>query len=481
MSQLYNTSKNSAYIFSSSIIVLGLNTITIFFLARYLGVEYFGIFSYALVLVGFVALFPDFGIQPILIRELARKPKQSSNILFNTIILKSLFCFSALIILLIYTKFLITEPAQKTAILILSLTIIVSTKTNALRVSFEAPYYARMEMFYPALFQIVDAVFQIILITSGIWLGLSFEMILWLFALANIPGLLLTIYFLKFRLLLFSRLDVDFIKWVLKESAPLFLYITLTMIYDRLDVLLLEKFWGKESVGWYSAAFRLTAPLAFIPYAITTSLYPMLSLRDSQNLNKDLLFSLGAKSLTAVGIFIAFLGTLFAPIAFPIFYGDDFSSAIQPFILLIWSQAIFFLIFFVVDYNTSQNRQKLNMIYIGCMLFLAFFVHWFMIAKLSLLGASLAKLILNLFGIILFLILSNSLSRNQKTTLIKAVFLFLSCLIFVVLHQLSAWFFAMIGLIIAAGLFVLWLLTPDEKRILQRLLKQVILRHKPSL
>ncbi len=95
------------------------------------------------------------------------------------------------------------------------------------------------------------------------------------------------------------------------------------------------------------------------------------------------------------------VSTLFAPLLINLLYGADFAASGRPFEILIWSQSVFFLAFFLIDYNNSQQRQRRNTLYILLMLVIGFVVQHGLISRFMIEGAAWAKLLLNTLGVFL--------------------------------------------------------------------------------
>ncbi len=413
MSTLQKITKNSLAIFSGRIGALLLNTVTVVFLARYWDKELFGIFSFALIFIGFFGLLSDFGMQPILIREISRNRSKAEPIISHAFALKFFLALCAIGLASGYALMVFDHTHQIQAIAILSLTIIFSTKTNTVRISLESVFYADMEMTYPVLFHWVDAICQTTVVLILIALKASPLLILWGYVLANIPGIILTLVTFRQKIHLRFRFEKEMFFWLLRESSPLFLYLGLKMINERLDILFLKVFWGDTVVGLYSSAFRLTTPLIFIPIAVTTTLYPLMSqsLEDSHASLKNL-FTIGSKVLLFIGITIGVGGMLIGKPIFLFLYGEEYSQAIHPFQLLLWSQCLSFLIFFLVDFNNSQNRQKTNTLFVGMLLLIALVFQGFLTSQYGAIGAAWAKLLVNLIGILLLTGLSLRSTRR---------------------------------------------------------------------
>ncbi|MFH1941406.1 MAG: flippase [bacterium] len=430
--------KNTLTLMVGQVIALSLNLVTIVVLARYWGETFFGIFSYSLVIVGLFGLIADFGMKPIIVREVSRHRERASRILSNALSLKIALSVFSIALMNLISIIVFSDNRIRQAVFILSFTVLFSSKVSTLRIVFESIFHADMEMKYPVFFQFVDGLLQLVFVLLLISLRAPPSTILWMYVLANVPGFIFILRLALKRVALRPIVERETAKWLLKESFPLFLYIGFVMVFERMDVLFLKAFWDEATVGVYSSAFRLTAPLVFIPFAVTSAMYPLMSRVVDGNENRQvILFSMGLKILFLIGITLGVLGTLFGQGIFRLLYGPLYAQAEEPFQFLLWSQGIAFLTFFLIDFNNSQKRQKYNTYYIISALVLAVPIQWLLISRMSVLGASLAKLVLNVIGFAILVKMSVPfLSKEQQSCLKKVTSRFV-CLLLIVLMYFS--------------------------------------------
>jgi O-antigen/teichoic acid export membrane protein len=374
--------------------------VTIVILARAWGEEMFGIFSYALVLVGFFGLLPDFGMQPVLIREMARRRAEAGEIIGLALLSKAALAVLSLLLMFGTALLLYHDPRMRLAIAWLSLTVFISAKLNTLSVALEGVFYADMDMGLPVVFQLVDNLLQVGLVGALIVLGATPAQVIAGYVLSNLAGLVLTVVYVLKRVHPVFRVDRIALRWLLKESLPLFVYLGLTMFYERIDVLFLNPLWGEAAVGIYSTAFRFTAPLGFVPFAVATALYPVMArAARAEDEKLGLAFSMGIKVLLLLGLLLGVAVTIAGRPLFLFLFGQRFAAAALPFQLLLWSQCFTFLTFFIVDFNNSRNRQARNTLFVLCMLLAAVPLQWWLISRFGVVGASWAKLVLNAAGL----------------------------------------------------------------------------------
>lgn len=399
--------KNALVLFLGQALSLLANLAVNVVLARHLGEEQFGAFTYTLVLVSFFALLADFGMKPVLVRELARQPENLSRILGNALLLK--FLLLALTFALAFVApFLFNWSSDlRTLLWILAGNMLLSAKIITLRIVPESVFHVHLRMEIPTLFQTLDAIILIVATLVAVSLHASVNTLALIYVFSNLPGFLLTCVWsmrlVKPRL----RWEREIATMFLRESWPIALYLAFMAFYDRLDVLLLEAMKGRNHVGQYAAAFRLVAPLNFIPLALATSLFPLMSrfsASSEEKLRKT--YFTGTKILLTLGLALALGASFFAEPIFAWLYPDTFASAATAFVFLMWAQAFGFLNFFLVDFNASINRQSINLYAAIVMSCVNLALDLILIPRYGIMGASLAKIPTNVLGFALLFGLS---------------------------------------------------------------------------
>ncbi len=469
--------RNAVFVLCGRIAVLGLNMVTIVVLARAWSEAMFGIFSYALVLVGFFALLPDFGMQPVLIREMSRRRAQAGEIMGMGLVSKLGLSVVSLA-LVVGSMFIFSDPRMRMAIAWLSLTILLSAKVNTMRVVLEGVLYADMDMGLPVVFQLLDGGLQVALVVVLVRLGATPTQVIAGYVLSSVPGLILTVILVLRRARPNFRPDLSALRWLFRESFPLFLYLGLTMLYERLDVLFLNSLWGEEAVGIYSTAFRFTAPLGFVPFAVATALYPVMArATHGQDPTLGLAFRMGMKVLLLIGLALGVAATIVGRSVFLALFGERFSGAALPFQLLLWSQCFTFLTFFLVDFNNSRNRQARNTLFVFCMVIAAVPSQWWLISRFSVLGASWAKLLLNALGLVVLEALSwDGFTQEQARVAQRATLALAGFVAIALVHLLGGLPPILSGALLVAALVasLYRLFSPAEKELLREAVRTAV-------
>ena len=148
----------------------------------------------------------------------------------------------------------------------------------------------------------------------------------------------------------------------LKDSWPLILGGVFTIIYLRLDQLMLKWYLGAKEVGNYSAAVRLTETWFFIPHIITNSVFPAIlnAKKVCQQMYYKRLQYLYALMIWS-GILIALPMTLFGKEIVAFLYGPGYESAGKVVIIHVWGAIFVFLSSAFGKFLMVENYTLLNL------------------------------------------------------------------------------------------------------------------------
>jgi len=391
--------KNSFAVLGGQVFSLAANLGATALLARHLGQVDFGLFSYAIVYVSLFALVADFGMQTIIVRELNRREWSSVELLGNAVLIKAALSLAAIILAILVARLTGYSETLFIVIAVLSLNIPITAKLLAFRNAFEAPFHASLQMQLPMLFQMLDS-FLLIGVTFGlIHLDASLEWLVLGYVLSNLPGLVLFVFVALRRFQFQFVINKRIVRFLFKESLPLWLYTILTTLFGGADVLLLKELSGEGAVGLYSAATRLASPLMFIPNAVVVSLFPLLSRYYEQSDKKlAMAFHFGMKVILLVALALAIATTFYGPAVVHLLYSDTYKASTAPLIILMWSQAFLFLNFFFASVLTSANQQRTTFHAAATMLLANIVANLILIPALGIRGTAWAKLFSSICG-----------------------------------------------------------------------------------
>jgi O-antigen/teichoic acid export membrane protein len=296
------------------------------------------------------------------------------------------------------------------------------------------------------------------------------------FVVSNLPGFALTVIAACKITKPQFRWNRELHEMLLRESFPLFVYIILIILYERMDVLQLKAIQGDAAVGLYASAFRLVSPLSFIPMAVASSLYPLMSrFSMSSELNLDKAFAIGIKILVTIGIPLGLGAALVGAEVYRILYTSVFWPAATTFKILVWAQVILFFNFFLATFNVSIDSQRHNIWAALTMCLGAFALNTMLIPRWGTNGAATAKLLANLMGLTVFFYFAY---RRTVIALAPIIVKFLGvALVFISWLVLGRELDLIIVLILSAIVYPLLLLIfgvfdENEKRVLIGLIRR---------
>ena len=355
---------NTAVMMTGQVLSLLMNLFVMILIARSLGEEGFGLFSFVIAYVGIVSVVGDFGIGPILIRELSRGTFPKEKILGASIVLRTVLTIIAIGLMNI-TAILMGYSFELIVLTnIIMANIFFSAKLPIYRGMFESIYKANLRMHVPVMYSFLDSALLLALSVFLIDEKTSLVAVAMIYTFSNVPGFFLLVYSSLKQLKPSFRIEKKVVTFVLRESYPLALYVVFMAIYDKIDILVLKGLSGDFATGVYAASKRLAMPLIFIPTAIVTSLYPLMSRYYHESKEKlNFVYSIGMKILALIGSGIGVFVLFRSDEIISFLYGGKFLSADVPLAILVWAQMFIFLSFFQVDYNIAVQRQRINLWY----------------------------------------------------------------------------------------------------------------------
>lgn len=420
MSRARIIAKNASVLLASQIISFIFGFLFIVYVARYLGVEGYGTLSFAIAFTSIMSVFADLGLSVLTTREVTRDKSLKEKYFGNIATIKIILSFLTLGLIIFFINLFNYPEGTINLVYIMALYVITVSFSNLFYAIFQA--YEKME------YQSIGQIMNNILLLSGALFAISENLNITYFALTYLlVGLINLVYaFSICSWKLFTprlKFDLNFWKPTLKEAWPLSVAVIFSIIYFKVDVVLLSLIKGNMVVGWYVAAYNILEFLLVIPVIFTTSIYPLFSqLHLSSPETLQLSYERSFKYLIILGIPIATGITVLAGAIIPLIYGPAFSPAIISLQILIWTTPIIFLTYMLRFLLISKDKQflVLKIIFI-CMAF-NIILNLILIPKYSYLGTSLSTVATELLLLtICFHYISQIVGRINIRFIIKPI------------------------------------------------------------
>jgi O-antigen/teichoic acid export membrane protein len=389
-------------------------------IARQFGVEEYGIYSYAISIVGLFSFIVNMGLDDIIVRELVLANKDRKEILGTALLLKGLGAFIFLIALLSLI-FYLDESSMTVQLIFIFATIAILQIFSV----FELYFQATVQLYLTAISRIF---------TTTILLSLTLLYFYLQASIVVIAGLQITttLLFIIILCILYSRQESFIFQWraklpilkeIFSESWPLMFSLVLVSIYIHCDKVIITWLLGSSATGIYSAASKLSEGWFFVPTVIVGSLMPAIINFKRSNTNhyyKRLqdLFDI----MVLIAILVALVITFIAEDLISLLYGDDYINASSVLIVHIWSGVLIFLGNASGKWMIIEGLSKLYFYRTIAGVIVNIIGNFLLIPEYGILGAAYATLISQFIVVILF----DALNRETRICLkmkLKALFL----------------------------------------------------------
>lgn len=390
MSTVQRIAKNTAVLFAAQAATAGLGLALSILIARNLGDVEFGNYSFVLAFTAIFAIFLDLGFNRLIVRDVARDKSAASKYLGNVAIIKAVlsvvvFGLIALIINLMNYPHEVTR-----AVLTFGLYIIFVAFGDLSRATFRA--YERME--YEALVSIMRQVVITSLGITAVLLGYGLIQIAYAFLVGGI-FYFITNFFICRRKFARPKLEIDFnfLKTATKIALPLSFISIATIIYFRIDTVMLSVMKGAAVVGWYNAAHNLVFALGPIPILFTAALFPFMATSFISTPNSlKTTYERSLRYLLLLGLPLAVGTMLLSGRIILLFYGAQFAPAIVGLQILAWHILLFFMYALLANVLISINRQNQMAITVGSCALMNVVLNLALIPHFSYIGAAMATI-----------------------------------------------------------------------------------------
>jgi O-antigen/teichoic acid export membrane protein len=247
-----------------------------FVLPSYLGVNNFGLYSFALAFVGLFALGMRLGTGTYLTWRIPREPEIAGRLTFNTLLVQLPLIAVCSAVAIIIVPFIDSDPLALQVMMI----VLVASSISSLSGTLSSALAGLQIMKTPAFISLFSSAVGMTLIVIGTRIHITLVGIAAIGVLSEIVTfVLLGAYALR---KLHLRVHVDPTLWraILLGGMPFFAWSVVLLFYWQIDITMIKIMVPKDAdavVGWYAAASRLTNIPLFLPMIVIAPLLPALS------------------------------------------------------------------------------------------------------------------------------------------------------------------------------------------------------------
>lgn len=239
--------------------------------ARYLGPEQFGLFSYVLAFTAIFGGIAKLGLDGIMVRELVNHPENRDVYLGTAFWLKVIGALIVMGLMAAIVLFTSNDATTNLFIFIIAAGLVFQS-FEVVEFYFQSQVLAKVV----AICKVIQLALSSII---KIYLVLTEAELFWFVLVTAFDALSLAAsYFIAYKIRrnpkFYKHFDFGIAKQLLKDSWPMIFSGMVLMIQARIDQVMLQEFKGSTEVGYYSVAMRLIEAVAFVPMILKSSLFP---------------------------------------------------------------------------------------------------------------------------------------------------------------------------------------------------------------
>ncbi|MGO3406059.1 flippase [Marinomonas sp.] len=388
--------------------------------ARYLGPEQFGIFSYALAFTAIFGGIAKLGLDGIMVRELINHPEKKDVYLGTAFWLKMIGAFIVMGLMAAIVPFTSNDATTNLFIFIIAAGLVFQS-FEVVEFYFQSQVLAKIVSICKVIQLALSSVIKIYLVLN------EAELIWFVLVIAFDAMSLAVSYFMAYQLrknpAFYKNFDLNIAKQLLKDSWPLIFSAIVVMVYMRIDQIMIKEMLGEYEVGIYSAAVKLSEAWYFLPTLITTSLFPAIlnAKKISEALYYDRLQNLYTL-MVLIALAVAIPTTFLADWVIALLYGAAYQGAGSVLIIHIWAGLIIGLGVARGKWILVENLQVFAFVFLTAAFVTNVIANYLWIPKYGIEGAAYATVLAQATGTLVFPLFINK-TRKSFFMMFKALLL----------------------------------------------------------
>lgn len=268
-----SVAKNTSVMLAAQAVTWVSSFVLLLFLPKYLGSVDFGRLYLAISLGMILTIIIDFGGNYLIPKEVAQERGRVAELLASFAVVRLILWALCMAGLVLFSWLVGYSSTVLILVVILGVSKLFEGWMNAIRSCFQG--YERME--FPSVGMIAQNVMVAAASVTALLLGAGPVVIAVIMAVGVLVNLAVCLRYLPLIVNRFSGFDLQVSVDLLKTSIPYFLWAMFSVIYFRIDAVMLSALINEQVVGWYGGAYRFFDIVMFLPSIYTTVIYPVLS------------------------------------------------------------------------------------------------------------------------------------------------------------------------------------------------------------
>jgi O-antigen/teichoic acid export membrane protein len=412
MNSTARVAKNSLVQIVGGVLSKVMGVLLVIYAARQLGTEGFGLYSFVLSLLGIFYILTDFGLGTLATRDLARDPGQEAKYFGNIFLLRLGFSLLAAAGM-VGAVAALGHPAEWVKLAaVAALSLFFTSNIDTCSAIFNA--HEHMEI--PSMISVIATVLRVGISLGALASGADVLILLWIYSFAALLQFLLSFFLLSSRLRPEFKVDWAFWKKLLLQAYPLALANLFSVIYFRIDTVMLASMSGERAVGLYNAAYRLLEFTIIFPAYYCGAVFPVISASYQTNPQRfRLIYRRSIKYMLMASLPLALGVAALAHRFIDVLYGPVYGPCAPALLVLMWCLVLIAVNSINAPYLIVMGRQKVISLLLLASMLLNIGLNFYAIPRYGIRGAAWVTLISEMFNAFLFmLILSKPLALEFR-------------------------------------------------------------------
>ncbi len=404
-----------------NIVVLGvsqvLNSVLSFFLliyvARYLGEHDFGKYSFAISFTSLFVIFANFGINNLIIREIARNKQLTKCYLINSVLIKFILSILTLGLIIIIINSMDYSQDTKQLVYIFGIYAILTSFV----ILFKSALQAHEMMEYVSIIVILDKMVLLAVVLLALFYGYGLIELAYVYVFSGIFSVLLSAALVLINLMPMMKkpiidkgsIQLSIWKTLIAKSTPFGLNDFLASMFFQIDTIMLSILRDNQTTGIYNAAYNPLLALNIIPIVYINAIYPVMSRLFMNSTNSlDKLLKLSIKYIAIIAFPVAIGCFILADRFIELFYVEQFSASVNAFMILSFFIPLRWISSITGTFLTSTDRQNFRTFGVGLSALFNVILNLILIPKLGYIGASISTVVSEILLYLVFLYFVNT-------------------------------------------------------------------------
>ncbi|MBQ3493417.1 MAG: flippase [Clostridia bacterium] len=406
--------KNAGWIVGCKVVKALLTLIVTAITTRYLGVENYGLISYAAGLVAFVVPIMQLGLNFTIVHEIIERPKEEGKVVGTVMAMSAMSSLLCIVGVIAFS--MIVNAGEKDTIIVCAVysLMLCFQAFEMVHYWFQAKLMSKYSAITMLFSYVAVTVFQVLLVV--------FRASVYFFAISYsldylIIAVVLTVLFTKKS---GQKLSFSFALAKQMFSVSKFYIVSNLMvtIFAQTDKVMLKLMLGNAETGIYSAAYNCAIMANFVFAAIIDSMRPDIfnAKKDSQEKFEEKMSELYSV-LFYFSLIMCVAITLLSPLVIKIMCGDGYAPSVDVLRIAVWMTIFSYLGTARSIWILAENKQKylwiLNLV--GAVLNVG--LNFVLIPMLGALGAAITTVATQFFANVILGFIMKPIRRNNKLLL----------------------------------------------------------------